>query len=79
METGGAALRIEHDFDMVRLMSLSAYRRTKGFWNLDQDLSGAPIEGLERGDPLAGVLDRTDVHAAERDGTRADVGGAARE
>jgi multicomponent Na+:H+ antiporter subunit G len=24
-------------------------------------LSGAPIEGLERGDPLAGVLDRTDV------------------
>ena len=42
-------------------------------------LSGAPIEGLERGDPLAGVLDRTDLHAAERDGTRADVGGAARE
>jgi multicomponent Na+:H+ antiporter subunit G len=31
-------------------------------------LSGAPIEGLERGDPLAGVLDRTDVDAAERDG-----------
>ena len=31
-------------------------------------LSGAPIEGLERGDPLAGVLNRTDVQAAERDG-----------
>ena len=42
-------------------------------------LSGVPIEGLERGDPLAGVLDRTDVHAAERDGMRADVGGPARE
>ena len=27
-------------------------------------LSGAPIEGLERGDPLAAVLDRTDVDAA---------------
>jgi len=23
-------------------------------------LSGAPVEGLERGDPLAGILDRTD-------------------
>ena len=31
-------------------------------------LSGAPVEGLDRGDPLAGVLDRTDVEAAERDG-----------
>lgn len=30
-------------------------------------LSGASIEGLERGDPLAGVLDRT-VQTAERDG-----------
>ena len=29
-------------------------------------VSGAPIEGLERGDPLAGVLDRTDVHAPPR-------------
>jgi len=28
-------------------------------------VSGAPIRGLERGDPLAGVLPRSDVHAAE--------------
>ena len=28
-------------------------------------LSGAPIEGLERGDPLAGVLDRTDVASGD--------------
>ena len=34
-------------------------------------LSGAPIEGLERGDPLAGVLERTDVQPAERDGAPA--------
>lgn len=27
-------------------------------------LSGAPIDGLERGDPLAGVLDRSDVEEA---------------
>jgi multicomponent Na+:H+ antiporter subunit G len=31
-------------------------------------LSGEPIQGLERGDPLAGELERTDVESAERDG-----------
>lgn len=31
-------------------------------------LSGAPIEGLDRGDPLAGVLDRSDLHASEHGG-----------
>lgn len=36
-------------------------------------LSGVPIEGLERGDPLAGVLDRTDVDAAEREGKQAVI------
>ncbi len=34
-------------------------------------LSGAPIEGLDRGDPLGGVLDRIDVPAAE--GERGDL------
>ena len=34
-------------------------------------LSGAPIEGLERGDPLADVLDRTDVPPANPDERRA--------
>ena len=38
--------------------------------------SGAPIEGLDRGDPLAGVLDRTDVEA-ERDGASGGSGGSA--
>ena len=33
-------------------------------------LSGAPIEGLDRGDPLAGVLDRT--QEAEERGERAE-------
>jgi multicomponent Na+:H+ antiporter subunit G len=28
-------------------------------------LSGAPIDGLERGDPLVGVLDRTDIDRVE--------------
>ncbi|HEU4630039.1 MAG TPA: monovalent cation/H(+) antiporter subunit G [Gemmatimonadaceae bacterium] len=37
-------------------------------------ISGAPIEGLERGDPLAGVLDRTDIQAAERDGAPEESG-----
>jgi multicomponent Na+:H+ antiporter subunit G len=27
-------------------------------------LSGAPVEGLERGDPLVGVLDRADVESS---------------
>ena len=30
-------------------------------------LSGAPIEGLDRGDPLAPILDRTDVPAVRAD------------
>ena len=40
-------------------------------------MSGAPIEGLERGDPLAGVLDRTDVEAAEERDVPHAAGGAA--
>jgi len=36
-------------------------------------LSGAPVEGLDRGDPLAGVLERIDVEAAERDGASAET------
>ena len=34
-------------------------------------VSGAPIEGLERGDPLAGVLERSDVDAEAREGVAA--------
>ena len=30
-------------------------------------LSGAPIEGLDRGDPLAGLLDRSSVEPPARD------------
>lgn len=33
-------------------------------------MSGAPIEGLERGDPLEGVLDRTTVDAPQAGDTR---------
>jgi len=36
-------------------------------------LSGAPVEGLDRGDPLAGVLERIDVEAAERDGASVET------
>ena len=35
-------------------------------------LSGAPIEGLDRGDPLAGVLDRSAVEPPARDHVRPD-------
>ena len=35
-------------------------------------LSGAPIEGLEHGDPLAGVLDRSDGSAPEPDDASAN-------
>lgn len=31
-------------------------------------LSGAPLEGIDRGDPLATVLDRTDIPAINDDG-----------
>jgi len=33
-------------------------------------LSGAPIEGLDRGDPLAGLLDRSTVDPPAQDGAR---------
>jgi multicomponent Na+:H+ antiporter subunit G len=35
-------------------------------------LSGAPLEGIERGDPLAAVLDRTAVPAVNDSGLGAD-------
>lgn len=38
-------------------------------------LSGTAIEGLERGDPLEGVLERADVAAAERDGAPVEPSG----
>ena len=37
-------------------------------------LSGAPIEGLDRGDPLAQVLDRSDVPSVREDESRAASG-----
>lgn len=39
-------------------------------------LSGAPIQGLERGDPLAGVLDRTETALLEPDTVPDGVGAA---
>ena len=39
-------------------------------------LSGAPLEGIERGDPLAAVLDRTLVPTVNDDDGRADNSGS---
>lgn len=45
VETGGVSLTAMHDTGGVVLESISAYRKTKGFWTLDQDLS--PWQGLD--------------------------------
>lgn len=39
----GASLRIDHDFDVAKLMSLSAYRKTTGYWQSNLDLSPVPL------------------------------------
>lgn len=47
VETGGVALRVNHDFGGFNLMSLSAYRKTQGYWRYDQDLSPSPFTAAE--------------------------------
>ena len=43
IENYGGSLRVDHDFDAVQLVSISAYNESKGFWRLDQDLSSTPL------------------------------------
>lgn len=39
----GVSLRIDHDFDVAKLMSLSAYSKATGFWTSDLDLAPIPL------------------------------------
>lgn len=43
-EGGGGSLRLDHDFGSVKLMSLSAYRKTKYLYGADSDAS--PVNAL---------------------------------
>lgn len=43
----GASLKITHDFDWARLVSISAYRNTRNEYVLDQDAGPLPIVNVE--------------------------------
>lgn len=43
IEAYGASLHVDHDFDVAKLVSISAYRKSTGEWVLDQDLSPVPL------------------------------------
>ena len=43
----GASLKITHDFDWSRLVSISAYRDTRNDYVLDQDAGPLPIVNVE--------------------------------
>lgn len=60
VESGGASLKIDHDFGGVQLMSLSAYRKSTGFWTYDQDLS--PWRGLDAQPNQFGRMYSQEVH-----------------
>jgi iron complex outermembrane recepter protein len=40
---GGVSLTTRHDFDEFSVQSISAYRKTTGFWRFDQDASAIPL------------------------------------
>ena len=43
----GASLKVTHDFDWARLVSISAYRDTRNDYVLDQDIGPLPIVNVE--------------------------------